>query len=104
MIVIIRKRLIKIILQRILIQNRNETVLRKRKELWNKSKTRTTEKRLTITEPLILEEQKAPSNNQDSNEMVVMNINTQNNKESDKILPKINNIVTEEQPKEDYSI
>ena len=100
----IRKRLIKIILQRILIQSRNETVLRKRKELWNKSKTRTTEKRLTITEPLVLEEQKAPSNNQDSNEMVVMNINTQNNKESDKILPKINNIVTEEQPKEDYSI
>ena len=71
---------IKMILLRVSIQNRKEIILIKRKELWNKSKSMTAnKKRMIIIKPMVLEEQKTSTNNHYSNEILIMNVNFQSN-------------------------
>ena len=71
---------IKMILLRFNVQNRKEIILIKRKELWNKSKSMTANKKwMIITKPMVLEEQKTPTNSQYWNEILIMNVNFQSN-------------------------
>ena len=68
---------IKKILLRVSIQNRKKNLI-KRKELWNKSKSMTANKKwMIIIKPMVLEEQKTPTNNHYSNEILIMNVNFQ---------------------------